>query len=124
MYESIIKNYLNVRKHERLYHAGLLGSGQWSEALNDVIVETMQEVIDTVLSKVSPWKILDMEPEPENSSKLLEGIRADLIKRVSYVQSIAEKHGKNFILCDKVRMSWSSIPRSDVMWLSQAPINI
>lgn len=75
-----------------------------SETMNDVIVETLNETVNALIEKVTPWKALQVVPEPENSKEILEEIRNDLLTKLSYVRSIAKKRKKKYILCDKVRL--------------------
>ena len=83
---------------------GFVGDCLWTEALNDVIVETLHEFTNNLISKYTFWKILKKIPEPENSEKLVEDLRNDLLKRLDYIKSITEKNGKKLLLCDKVRI--------------------
>ena len=45
-----------------------------------------------------------MEPEPEDTAKVFEEVKQIITKRLSYIQSVAEKRGKKFLVCDTV--SW------------------
>ena len=49
------------------------------------------------------WKVFKQEPEPEESAKAIEEVRNGLVKAVGYIQSVAEKRGKKFLVSDEVR---------------------
>lgn len=80
----------------------MVGRGLWSETFNDLVVETMQQIMDLLLAKVTPWKILELVPVPEDSEQILEDVRNELLKNLNYIKSIADKKGKKYVLCDKV----------------------
>ncbi|XP_067942610.1 glutathione S-transferase 3-like isoform X2 [Watersipora subatra] len=85
---------------------GLLGEGLWNETLNDLVVETFQEFLNHMVTKISSWKFRKWRPEPENSAEILEEVWHYLKKRLEYVEAIAEKKGKHhFILSDKIQLA-------------------
>ncbi|XP_067943003.1 glutathione S-transferase 3-like [Watersipora subatra] len=85
---------------------GLVGEGLWNETLNDLIVETLQEFVNSLIEQVIIWKVLKLAPEPEDSEKVVEGQRTELLKRLVYIRSIKEKQGKHkFLLCDKMQLA-------------------
>ncbi|XP_067942664.1 glutathione S-transferase 3-like isoform X2 [Watersipora subatra] len=85
---------------------GLVGEGLWNETLNDLIVEVLQEFVNNYSANYIYWKFLKRTPEPENSDKIVENIRSDLLKRLDYIRSISEKRGNpKFLLADKNLLS-------------------
>ncbi|XP_067942612.1 glutathione S-transferase 3-like isoform X1 [Watersipora subatra] len=85
---------------------GLVGEGLWNETLNDLIVETLQEYFNNLVRRVIAWKVLKLVPEPEESEKAVQEQRADLLKRIEYIKSIADQQGKHkFLLCDKIQLA-------------------
>lgn len=80
-----------------------MGKGLWEETLHDMVVETVMENWNKALSKVCMWKVFKMAPEPEDSEKVVEEVAASLKKCLNYIQSIAEKRGKKFIVGDEVK---------------------
>ncbi|KAF6016575.1 hypothetical protein EB796_025119 [Bugula neritina] len=95
---NVIARYLGRR-------FGLVGSTQWDETLNDLVMETVKEFYESgVIAKIFLWKIFKGVPEPEDPEKVLEEVRQSIIKHVNYIQSIAEGRGKKFILCDQIQL--------------------
>ncbi|XP_067942659.1 glutathione S-transferase 3-like [Watersipora subatra] len=85
---------------------GLVGEGLWNETLNDLIVEVLQEFVNNYSANYIYWKFLKRAPEPENSDKIVENIRSDLLKRLDYIKSISEKRGNpKFLLADKIQLA-------------------
>ncbi|XP_067942696.1 glutathione S-transferase 3-like [Watersipora subatra] len=85
---------------------GLVGEGLWNETLNDLIVETLQEFVNSLIKQVIVWKVLKFAPEPEDGKKAVEEQRAELLKRLAYIRSIKEKQGKHkFLLCNKMQLA-------------------
>jgi len=68
-----------------------------------MVMETAKEFCESgVVPKIYPWKLFKKVPEPEDSEKIVEEVRQTIIKHVNYIQSIADRRGKKFILCDQV----------------------
>ncbi|XP_067942613.1 probable glutathione S-transferase gst-36 isoform X2 [Watersipora subatra] len=68
--------------------------------------ETLQEYFNNLVRRVIAWKVLKLVPEPEESEKAVQEQRADLLKRIEYIKSIADQQGKHkFLLCDKIQLA-------------------
>ena len=48
------------------------------------------------------WLLFKMIPTPENSEELLQQAKDQWMQMLNYIQSIAEKRGKKYIVGDKV----------------------
>ena len=81
---------------------GLAGSNLWEETLCDLLVETCLDAFHDVPTKIYMWKVFKREPEPENSAKVMEEVKQRITKGLGYIQSVAEKKGKKFLVCDTV----------------------
>ncbi|XP_067942635.1 probable glutathione S-transferase 8 isoform X1 [Watersipora subatra] len=84
---------------------GLFGGNAWEEALNDMVMETCLECTNDLAKSVYFWLLFKRTPEPENSDKILETFKEKLLKAMNYVQSVAEKRGKTFILGDQISLA-------------------
>ncbi|XP_067942388.1 probable glutathione S-transferase 8 [Watersipora subatra] len=84
---------------------GLSGENAWEEALNDMVMETCIECANDLGKTVYVWMIFKRAPEPEDSDKMLETFKEKLLKAMSYVQTVAEKRGKTFILGDQISLA-------------------
>ena len=80
----------------------MAGNCPWTEALNDVIVETIQDVLTSIGRNIILWKVLKEIPEPENSEKIVSDLRADLLKKLDYIQTLTEKRRKTLLFGDEV----------------------
>ncbi|KAF6016576.1 hypothetical protein EB796_025120 [Bugula neritina] len=70
-----------------------------------MVMETAKEFCESgVVPKIYPWKLFKKVPEPEDSEKIVEEVRQTIIKHVNYIQSIADRRGKKFILCDQIQL--------------------
>ncbi|XP_067942636.1 probable glutathione S-transferase 8 isoform X2 [Watersipora subatra] len=85
--------------------ARLFGGNAWEEALNDMVMETCLECTNDLAKSVYFWLLFKRTPEPENSDKILETFKEKLLKAMNYVQSVAEKRGKTFILGDQISLA-------------------
>ena len=81
----------------------MVGDCPWTEALHDVIVETLHDFSNNVGKNVIAWKVFKRTPEPENSEQLIEKERTDLLKRLDYIKSLTEGRRKAFLFGDQVR---------------------
>lgn len=98
----------------QIYHIcrwiGLAGSCLWEETLNDLVVETCIDWFNEIVRRIYMWKLFKREPAPENPEKIIEEVKVKMVKGVKYIQSVAEKQGKKFIVGDKVLCSvWSAL---------------
>ena len=85
-----------------MFYTGLAGSTLWEEALCDLVVETCMDVFQDIAAKIYMWKVFKGNPEPEDSAKIIEEVKQKLTKSLNYVQSVAEKREKKFLVCDTV----------------------
>ena len=85
-----------------LFVTGLAGSNLWEETLCDLLVETCLDAFNELSRKIYAWKVFKREPEPEDTAKVFEEVKQRITKRLGYVQSVAEKRGKKFLVCDTV----------------------
>lgn len=81
-----------------------MGSTLIEEALNDMVLETCVPAFSTIGPKVYFWKVFKSHPVPENKEEILAEVRADILKAVNYIQTIAEKRGNKFIVSDTVSL--------------------
>ncbi|XP_067942430.1 probable glutathione S-transferase 8 [Watersipora subatra] len=81
---------------------GLVGETAWDEAMNDMVVETCSDCMEEITREVYYWLIFKRCPEPEDSAKVKEAVRGKIVKSMNFIQSLAEKKGKKFILDDKI----------------------
>ncbi|XP_067942578.1 probable glutathione S-transferase 8 [Watersipora subatra] len=84
---------------------GLSGGSIWEEALNDMVVETSIDCFEAVTKKIYLWMLFKMQPEPEDSTKIKEEVKGIFVKSMNFIQSVAEKRGKKFIIDDKVSLA-------------------
>ena len=62
-----------------------------------IVVETMHEHYNAMISKVHPWKVFKKAPAPENSKKIMEDMKVSLMQqKLRYIKSIALSSGKKF----------------------------
>ncbi|XP_067942398.1 glutathione S-transferase 1-like [Watersipora subatra] len=83
---------------------GLAGSSSWEEALNDMVVETCFSCADGISEKIYAWKMF-RQPQPDNSEKLIEEIREKITKSLKFIEALADKRGKKFIVSDKINLA-------------------
>jgi len=84
-------------------YLGLAGKELWEEALHDVVIEAVQACIDAyAVPNIYAWKVFKFIPTPENSEQILEDAKNKWIKVLNYIESIAEKRGKKYIIGDSV----------------------
>ena len=83
---------------------GLMGDNLWEETLNDVVIETFHDVFNNLGPKAVKWKVLKLEPEPENIEEIWEDVKSCLLRAIAYIKSVSEKRGKQFLISDKVRL--------------------
>ena len=100
--EYCLFHYITPYSH--LAHIpGLVGEGLWEESLHDLVVESCMDIIKDVPQKIYSWMLPTSSGEkPKDSEQLMSDIKEQLLKRLPYIQSIAEKQGKKFIVSDKV----------------------
>ena len=91
-----------MKKFAIYIYAGLAGKGPWDEALNDAIVQTLQEILNNIMAKISPWKVMKSAPEPENSEQIIAEMKAYILKKLDYIKSVKDTKGKKFLVGDKV----------------------
>lgn len=60
-----------------------------------------------MLTKVIPWKVTKSAPEPTNSAKVIEDMKAELLRHLRYIKTIFNKKGDSFLLGDQVKLSSS-----------------
>lgn len=70
--------------------------------MHDLVVEAGLDMVKEVPTKIYAWKVFSCVPEPEDSQKIVADVKEGLLKRLPYIQSIAEKRGKKFIVSDSV----------------------
>ena len=81
----------------------MVGSGQWEESLHDLVVEASQDVMNVYATpNIYSWFVFKSVPEPENKDEQLENAKQKWIKALKYIQSVAEKRGKKYIVGDEV----------------------
>ena len=90
----------------------MAGDCPWTEALNDVIVETIQDILTSIGRNIILWKVLKEIPEPENSEKIVSDLRADLLKKLDYIQTLTEERRKTFLFGDEVCRSQALLYRN------------
>lgn len=80
----------------------MMGSTLIEEALSDMVQESCFATFGGLGRRVYFWKFFGRGPEPENKDEVLAEVRADVIKAVNHIQSVAEKRGKKYIISDTV----------------------
>ena len=96
------KQFGQFRQRASIFLTGLAGSNLWEETLCDLLVETCLDAFHDVPTKIYMWKVFKREPEPEDSAKVMEEVKQRITKGLGYIQSVAEKKGKKFLVCDTV----------------------
>lgn len=67
------------------------------------MIEAVQACIDAyAVPNIYAWKVFKFIPTPENSEQILEDAKNKWIKVLNYIESIAEKRGKKYIIGDSV----------------------
>ncbi|XP_067942462.1 glutathione S-transferase 1-like [Watersipora subatra] len=84
---------------------GLAGKDAWEEALNDQVMETCSDVFNEIPAKIYSWQVFKRVPEPEDSEKIKEEVKAKIVKSLNFIQKTAEKRGKKFIVDDKISLA-------------------
>ena len=81
-----------------------MGKELWEETLHDIITESVQECINTyAIPGIYEWLVFKSCPAPENKEEVLQDAKDDWLKVLTYVQSIAEKRKKKYIIGDEVK---------------------
>ncbi|KAF6035343.1 hypothetical protein EB796_006341 [Bugula neritina] len=83
---------------------GLVGEGCWDETWNDLVLEVTKDFYEAVIDKIYTWKLFKSKPEPEDVSKVMEEVKGQIVKNLNYIQSIADKKGKKFIVGNDIQL--------------------
>jgi len=85
---------------------GMVGSSHWEESLHDLVVECSQDVMNMfAMPGIYKWLVFKIIPDPSDKDEQLENAKQKWIKTLNYVQSIAEKRGKKFIIGDEIGLA-------------------
>ena len=80
-----------------------MGGSLWEETLHDTVTECVQSCVNThAIPGLYKWLFFKIIPTPENSEELLQQAKDQWMQMLNYIQSIAEKRGKKYIVGDKV----------------------
>jgi len=78
-----------------------MGGNLREETTHDLVVEVTMEFINYNGQNIYKHTIFGV-PEPKNFAKVKEEVKEHITKRLLYIQSIAEKEGKEYIVSDEV----------------------
>ncbi|XP_067942653.1 glutathione S-transferase 3-like [Watersipora subatra] len=84
---------------------GFVGATSWDEAMNDMLVEVCSDCFEDINQKVYFWMLFERFPKPDDADKVKENIKANIIKSMNFIEAVAKKRGKNFILDDKISLA-------------------
>lgn len=83
---------------------GLMGDNLREETTHDLVVEVTMEFINYNGQNIYKHTIFGV-PEPKNFAKVKEEVKEHITKRLLYIQSIAEKEGKEYIVSDEIGLA-------------------
>ncbi|XP_067942528.1 probable glutathione S-transferase 8 [Watersipora subatra] len=85
---------------------GLSGKTQWEETLHDLVTECAQDCINMyALPNIYNWQVFKLVPVPENSEELLQKAKTKWTKVLEYVESLAKKRGKKYIVSNELGLA-------------------
>ena len=77
------------------------------------MVEACLDIIKHVPEEIYCWMLAPHESDgPEDSGTVIANVKKNIVKKLPYIQSIAEKQGKKFIVSDSVSYLKASSVRS------------
>ena len=86
-----------------------MGKDLWEETLHDLVTDVTQSCIDLfAMPGIYMWLVFKVIPTPEDSEEQLQKAKEKCTKVLNYIQSIAEKRGKKYIVGDEVRSKCSA----------------
>lgn len=81
----------------------MFGGTLWEEAVHDMVMENVKEAVQDVINNIYDWKIFKRAPEPDDPEKAAYEARVKWRIVLNYIQKVAEKQGKKFIVSDEVK---------------------
>ena len=87
-----------------------MGSNLWEETLHDMVLQCCMEIAEIVAKRIYSWKVTKLTPPPDDCEKVVNEAKEDVLKKLPYIQKVAEQQGKRFIVGDTVSECMCSNP--------------